>query len=306
MSLNHLESCLPQTPPCQAGKHALASLKMSLLASSLDRECTTTLHPFSKGPVTALHCQACTASVLRRPACPQAARQAWLSSPDMICAAKQRQATKAGRRGSHPNPVALACYLRVSLRCAPNPITFAKSSCISASCASVWLPATMAISVLPLIALVLATLHVCHAASAGPELTGKPGAPDQGACDRACAHREWITRWCLCLSACLCPTWAVNDHLCQAVSWLCAYLLLPINAQRSRAGRKLKCVGGLCQVINTWHGDSTTQHLDQRTPHTSTQQTKPKPAPRPPPKPPGECRGSSRSALSASAPCWRP
>ncbi len=38
--------------------------------------------------------------------------------------------------------------------------------------------ATMAVSVLPLIALVLVTLHAGNAASTGPELTGEPGDPD--------------------------------------------------------------------------------------------------------------------------------
>ncbi len=36
----------------------------------------------------------------------------------------------------------------------------------------------MAVSVLPLIALVLVTLHTGNAARTGPELTGEPGAPD--------------------------------------------------------------------------------------------------------------------------------
>ncbi len=48
----------------------------------------------------------------------------------------------------------------------------------------------MAVSVLPLIALVLVTLHVGNAASAGPELAGEPGAPKFEAGEgRVCAHR---------------------------------------------------------------------------------------------------------------------
>jgi len=46
---------------------------------------------------------------------------------------------------------------------------------------------TMAVSVLPLIALVLVTLHVGSAARIGSELAGKSSNPCPGG--RACAHR---------------------------------------------------------------------------------------------------------------------
>jgi hypothetical protein len=84
------------------------------------------------------------------------------------------------------------------------------------------LPATMAVSVLPLIALVLMTLHICNAASAGPELAGEPG--DPSLLGRGSVAHRVIQHAMLLLPLCLpCPTCAVEAQVCQAVPGRCCW-----------------------------------------------------------------------------------